>query len=580
MDARIGVSKKKKIIIEYLKHKTLGKLRNIQDNVILKEGYYLDNFLNLVNFVFERYNDLLKDDELIFVNDFKKLSVNAQRLYVRLITRRGPYFRKDKINYSEIPNSEDSLNELCDRSFFIKNPRHELEYALNTVTKPELAKFIKENEKHLIEPTEKLTGKTQFSEYLLAQDQDLIWELIEDRFTFYFPDYFEIILLFRLLFFGNTFQDFPEFILEDIGVLKYEPYEIRKEDRLFSERKVADDILFISQVRADLWMAVQSNDLEAVLYIGEVLKQFDCHDKAKRKLEKSFTEIGRFLEKFKLWDEALAYYERSKFPPAVERKIRVLDKKGAYEEALIETGKIIQHSSNEEDLEFAGKFAETIKRKLNLPYETKSRELFNTENLVLEANTELRVEEITLNNYKQADWDGFYSENVIWKGLFGLAFWDIIFMSVPEVFFNPFQRGPVDLFSPEFKERREDEIIRRLKEIDRNDWPEKIMKIYELKYNTANMLMPWNRVTKEQILNVLEIVPRYHLKAIFERMSGNLRDLKTGFPDLMLFNKKNKTYSLVEVKGPGDQLRLNQKRWLRFFETHSIPYKVANVKWK
>ena len=92
--------------------------------------------------------------------------------------------------------------------------------------------------------------------------------------------------------------------------------------------------------------------------------------------------------------------------------------------------------------------------------------------------------------------------------------------------------------------------------------------------------MPWNRVTKEQILIVLEIVPRYHIKAIFERMSNNLRDLKTGFPDLMLFNKKNKTYSLVEVKGPGDQLRPNQKRWLRFFDTQSIPYKVANIKWK
>ena len=37
---------------------------------------------------------------------------------------------------------------------------------------------------------------------------------------------------------------------------------------------------------------------------------------------------------------------------------------------------------------------------------------------------------------------------------------------------------------------------------------------------------------------------------------------------------------MIEVKGPGDQLQLNQKRWLRFFQSENIPCLVAWVDWQ
>ena len=36
-------------------------------------------------------------------------------------------------------------------------------------------------------------------------------------------------------------------------------------------------------------------------------------------------------------------------------------------------------------------------------------------------------------------------------------------------------------------------------------------------------------------------------------------------------------YELVEVKGPGDQLRPNQERWLRFLRGHGIPARLVRV---
>jgi len=39
------------------------------------------------------------------------------------------------------------------------------------------------------------------------------------------------------------------------------------------------------------------------------------------------------------------------------------------------------------------------------------------------------------------------------------------------------------------------------------------------------------------------------------------------------------SYQLLEVKGPGDRLQDNQKRWIRAFERFGIPYRVVNVAW-
>ena len=71
--------------------------------------------------------------------------------------------------------------------------------------------------------------------------------------------------------------------------------------------------------------------------------------------------------------------------------------------------------------------------------------------------------------------------------------------------------------------------------------------------------------------------------AIFDRLSQHPGANKSGFPDLILFTpprKKAPEYELIEVKGPGDQLQINQRRWLKYFTLHRIPYRVIRVQWR
>ncbi len=53
----------------------------------LPTGYYLENFNFLLDFVSQNYTDVLSEPELAYRNKFLKLSLDAQRLYVRLTGR-------------------------------------------------------------------------------------------------------------------------------------------------------------------------------------------------------------------------------------------------------------------------------------------------------------------------------------------------------------------------------------------------------------------------------------------------------------------------------------------------------------
>jgi hypothetical protein len=122
---------------------------------------------------------------------------------------------------------------------------------------------------------------------------------------------------------------------------------------------------------------------------------------------------------------------------------------------------------------------------------------------------------------------------------------------------------------------------------------------HDRKAGIACDLVNWRHLPRELVERSLGSIPRRHLSAVFDKLSENLGTNKSGFPDLVLFPAQTGAavaagaappsdssagevpgYELVEVKGPGDQLQTNQRRWLRFFGNHCIPYRVVRVHWR
>jgi hypothetical protein len=70
------------------------------DNKELKPHYYRDNFLRLCATVEAQYADLLAPAEILFLQRFRTLDFKAQCLYVRLVSRVGPWFRESRLAYA------------------------------------------------------------------------------------------------------------------------------------------------------------------------------------------------------------------------------------------------------------------------------------------------------------------------------------------------------------------------------------------------------------------------------------------------------------------------------------------------
>ena len=239
----------------------------------------------------------------------------------------------------------------------------------------------------------------------------------------------------------------------------------------------------------------------------------------------------------------------------------------------------------EAEIEFAERYIRKLSRILGLPVVKAEAVEMPTEKLELVRDPLMSVEEAVRGYFQEQGFSGYHAENVLWVGLFGLAFWDIVFQSLPGTFFNRYQRGPRDLFRPEFRRRRAKRIKNRLKHIETSpSWPDEVLDLYDRKQGIANDLVQWKLLPRELVEQNLKMVPRPHLVAVFERLSRNPGANKSGFPDLILFpaarRRTAKNYEMVEVKGPGDQLQINQKRWLKYFAKQEIPYRIIRVQWR
>ena len=564
----------------------------------LPVGYYVGNFLAILDFVDSHYDDVLTVDEKTFSRTFRSLSLDARRLYVRLMSRKGPLFRSDTLVYNEIDDIEGAAEELVQKGFLEVNGPWELEHELVLLRKPEVLKLISccAQSSHPVPSTTALEAlrRDQLVELAMAiPNQHEVRDYLRGLFHLYRPLKEREILIYRLLFFGNLYQDLTEFVVTDLGHVRYESYKIRKKDRLFRSREVLEHTFRLIELNDAFYQTVEGRsvneiDANALLSLIEYLPEQGAVEEdpgLRRMRDNLINGVARHLERIGNHGQALHLYRLAALPPSRERQVRILERQGTAEEALELCRKIMSDPWEAAELEFAERYIRKLSRKLGLPVVKIESVEMPTENLELVHDPLVSIEEAVLRYFQEQGFSGYHAENVLWVGLFGLAFWDIVFLSLPGTFFNRYQRGPRDLFRPEFRRRRAKLIEERLNHIESSQsWLNEILDLYDRKRGIANDLVHWKFLSRELLEQSVNLVPRRHLVAIFDKLSQNPGANKSGFPDLILFPAPRRQtatrYELIEVKGPGDQLQINQKRWLKYFAKNGIPYRIIRVQWR
>ena len=537
----------------------------------LPTGYYLDNFSYVLDYVSSQYVDLLTPEELAYRETFHGLNLDARRLYVRMCSRRGPLFRDDKLVYNEI-DTPAAVATLLDAGYADEAGDVDATALLALPTRPELAGLAGS-------AATRSMNRAQLVDCLSERPVEQLRENLPFRVLR--PLHLEMLQTYRLLFFGNLHQDFTEFVLHDLGISPFEPYEIHPEDRLFDQREILDLTLALHGVAESAAEAIDANDLDAMLAAAALV--IDYPDPGlQRRAGKIRNRIARQLERLDMADEALALYARTLVAPSRERRARLLHKQGQTEDAIGWCRDILARPEDEAEYEFAAGFARRILAKDN-PVRDSFPDLrllkFESREIVVQPSEEYRVEELARQWFEGQGNSAWYVENSLFSGLFGLAFWDIIFAARKGVFFNPFQRGPADLFEPEFRIANQARIHQRLAELaEPACLRHRVLATFNAKYGFANWLVNWHWLSEALLEQAIERIPATDVLAVFRRLLRDLKRNRAGFPDLVVFPADG-GYLLSEIKGPGDTLQDNQKRWLRYFAETGIPAEVAIVSW-
>lgn len=547
---------------------------------ILAEGYYLTNFEIVLETVVERYGDLLNPDELAFRDDFHALSPGARRLYVRLISRKGPCFRRDRIDYPEIPSLDAAIGELTVAGFLDDAADLEVRDLLVIMLRGELRQMAAE----LVKDRVPATARKEELVALLSENVGAaeLGRAVREQSEIVQPLHHSHLLTFRLLFFGNLSQDWSEFVLRDLGVVRYEPYELSRGLRLFPTRPALDDALTLRRARTLVGLHLAAGEIApAVELAREVVDGTDrWHPSTRWLADRILNQVGRALERAGEHALALKFYEAARSPPARERRARVLVQLGREEEALALCAEICGEPRDESEAVFAPRFAHRLRRRRGESVPPPPRPPRRRIGMPLVKRDDEPVERLVLASLAAAGRRGVFAENRLWKALFGLAFWDIVFAPIAGAFQHPFQFGPLDLDSPGFRQARAELIAERLAALRADPRPgPRLLAVYDAKCDTANRLVAWHEELRSDLELALSRLRGSHLALVCDRLSRDLGRYRRGFPDLFVLRDEPPGFELYEVKAPGDQLRPEQGAWIDYLNAGGIPASILEVRW-
>ncbi len=534
--------------------------------------YYLSNFQQALTWLQERSADLLSESEHTFLQRFWAMDTSAQALLVRMTMRKGSHFRISKLDYAEIGCSRLAAQPLLDAGWIRHDAELTLDELFNLLRKDEVLEHLASNPKQkalkksqlLEQLSETYTEPRPFAAWCPAADEQIL-SLTIDSFC----------ERLRLMFFGNLHQDWSEFVLAELGIFRYEPVALNADSRAFRHRTDVDCYLQLQRSR---------EQFEAGEPISSVLQQIsalicDTPFLAARR-HKLLFRMGQQLEREADLQGALRFYTDCRYVGARLRQIRVLERLGQQEQAYALASQAADAPESDAEAQAVERALVRLARQLGQPQPGKAKALAPTRlDLCLPKPHAYSVEFAVKAHLSEPEGPVHYVENSLICSLFGLLCWEAIFAPIPGAFFHPFHTGPVDLFSADFHPRRAELFAACLAHLDSPAYKQVIRQRYADKFGIQSPFVFWAALDQVLLEQALDCLPAAHLQAWFKRLLLDIKANRAGMPDLIQFWPAEQRYRMIEVKGPGDRLQDNQRRWLAFCAEHGMPVDVCYVQW-
>ena len=543
-------------------------------SVLADPFYYLNNFKTVLESLESRYWELLTGEEREFIRRFGALPERSCALLARMIMRRGMFFRLSRLSYPEIGDAGAAAAPLLDLGW-LEEPVIDVADLHRLLTKAELSVHLalsrdirRLNRPELLDVLRQQHTQPRPLRGWCAQLNDRVLR----------PVVKPVAERFRLIFFGNFHQDWTAFVLSDLGISSYETVPVHSAP--FLTRGHIDAFCQLYRCQLALEEGVELGEI--VVTIPPPIVDSDWLEEYRQSL---IFQVATAYERLDDLGSALAMHSTCRHRGSRMRKVRLLERMKDWQAARALCLVAASASESEAERQLACRVLPRLNRKLHITDE-KISELPRVASfdIQLAAPPDGRALELRVRDHlaiqEGEDCTVYYVENALINSLFGLLCWDAIFAPIPGAFFHDFQYGPADLESPYFYERRRERFAECFAELESGRYKDIIRRRLLAKVGIQAPFVAWGLLSPALLKCALRCFPAEHLRLWFEWIVRDVVENRSGFPDLVQFWPNEQRYRMVEIKGPGDRLQDNQRRFLEFCGRHEMPVAVCRVRWE
>lgn len=532
--------------------------------------YYLDHFKEMLNFIESRCWHLLDEVQQRFVKDFEIWQQPLQCTLVRAINRKSVFIHLPKFRYDEIPDIDGQLRELQDSGYLSDVPESEKLIWLNTLNKTNLFDALKASDKPC---PPKSANKARFLNAAVEHLKDLPIEQIPAHSRFKMLAQADLIEFLQFLFFGNLHGGHERFSMRDLGIMRTREDDQHGDSHFLNHQEAHNSFIY-KKAKQSL-----SSDLDQ---LSEHLSQWQnlplpvgTQDKTSR--DRYLTLLGKEALPVCV-QTALQIWAQSEDEQSIEKWCRESYKLGSKEAVEARLVQILDDPPTLELATFAKDFYEMKyhKRKRSIATDMLAEARYSVAlDEAFIGSPEKGIQQLWQNQGKTA----LRTENALWRGLFGVTFFELLYRDPQNKPANSFSLLPVALAQNRFYDNSKEDIHKLLTLFDK---PESIKrhltKIATTWYGEKNSIFSWSNALLERLFTLIDYSQPSACKSLLTAMCKRFDELKDGYPDLMLIDDEN--LSFVEVKAPNDKIRRNQIRTIKTLKDAGFAVDIATVDWR
>lgn len=577
--------------------------------IVLPPDYYLQHFAEFLQRIEVQYAGLLGPAEQQFIGEFRALLPDAQRLWLRMLSRKGTVFALSDLQYAEIGDQPAAAAILL-KTGFAARPEQQADLAnwLVKANKQQLSELLQVGlQQGLLaqlpkKSADKATLQQAVTDAALLQPQWLAqcgdWLALRQT---------EPLQYLLFLFFGRIETDLSAFTLRDLGVvatggLRASPEQSVAERTTpgsgeplylarFLDAATAQAAYAYARLKAQLREALPRKNSLLTL---EQLQQWQqdallwpepLDDRTVLAREKLCEALGRQAERLQQPELAIHWYLAGGGYPASERLMRLYHKLGRRAELDALLAQMQTEPCCDEEFYLAQDFSRRV---------LKQSRLTDTTHLLQQAAV-LALDELWANTpeqgalafYRQQGFQAEHLENNLWLALFGLLLWPQLFEAADSSIHNEFERRPRDLTTPAFYQRHGSAIETQLALLDDKAAACNYLLAQSTRhYGKQNAIFSWYPELLEPVLVLVRGAPAGALAAVLRKMALDFRRHSSGYPDLLLWRATGscgdgqvQELRLIEIKAPGDSVRRNQLSRLHSLRDLGFDVRLERVKW-